>query len=98
MTKTWKQARKEIEALGVGIYTIPATCCYGCLEAERSPVPEEAPALYAMRRDFASTRGGYLYHQYITEELQGSIMVALSRAGIGYRWQPGKALQITEVA
>lgn len=95
--KAWKQARKEIEALGVGFYVLPAACCYGCIE--ESPVPEgEVPALYAMRRDFASTRGGYLYHQHITEELQGRIMVALSRVGIGYRWRNlGQALIITEM-
>ena len=83
--KAWKQARKDIEALGVGFYVLPAACCYGCVQD--SPVPKDKPALFHMKgRDFSANRGGLLAHANMTHELAAGVMFALSRAGIEFAW------------
>jgi hypothetical protein len=84
--KNWNRAKKQLAALGVGVYKLPAACCFTC--TDKSSIPDNEPALYYMPRDFSGARGGRLFHQKIgnTPEMAASVMFALSSSGLAYDW------------
>lgn len=85
VNQNWQKAKKALQTIGVGVYRLPSTCCYGCVD--NSPVADNEPALYYFGRDFSGNKGGYLCHQNIeSEEMAGKVMYALNSNGISYKW------------
>lgn len=94
--QNWQKAKKALQTIGVGVYRLPSTCCYGCVD--NSPVADNEPALYYFGRDFSGNKGGYLCHQNIeSEEMAGKVMYALNSNGITYKWD-GSPYRRIEVA
>jgi hypothetical protein len=80
----WKQARKDLAAIGVTVNTSLKACCLGCVE--NSPIPRDVPALYQLSSRFSAKFGGFLSHQNITPEIGLKIVVILNANGVIWEW------------
>lgn len=97
MNSKWKQARKEIRALGIHVNTSYTECCLGCIPAEKIKHPEDAPAIYQLRSRWSSDWGGYLCHSNLTEEMRNKIKDILANNRIATDWDGSQARSIQVV-
>lgn len=91
MNTNWKQAKKELEALGIVVKTNFKACCLGCIE-EADQIPSDLPALYQLSKRFSNKEGGYLCHQNIGDtDTAWQIMQTLTRNQIKWQWDGTQA-------
>ena len=82
MNKNWKDAKKELKALGIEVNTSLKGCCLGCIDSE---IDEKAPAIYQLKNRWNSFEGGYLNHQNISNSfLSAQVMAILNRNGFSW--------------
>lgn len=86
MNSKWKQATKEIRALGIHLNTSYTECCLGCIPAEKIKHPEDAPAIYQLRSRWSSDYGGYLCHSNLSDSHKLGIMAILGNCDIDFSW------------
>ena len=94
MNAKWKQARKEIRALGVNVNTSYTACCLGCIPEEKITHPKDAPAIYQLAKRWSGEFGGYLCHSNLTEELRLKVFLILVDNGIKTNWDRSQARSI----
>ena len=88
----WKEARKELKALGITVNTSLKGCCVGCGETE---IDESVPAIYQLRSRWSSRDGGALNHQNIGDTfLAAQVMAILNRSGFKWDWDGSHARAI----
>jgi hypothetical protein len=84
MNKNWKEAKKELKAIGIQVNTSLKGCCVGCTESE---IDSQAPAIYQLRNRWNGSEGGYLNHQNISNSfLSAQVMAILNRNGFKWEW------------
>lgn len=96
MNANWKQAKKDLRAIGVTVNTSLKGCCLGCVE--NSPIPKDVPAIYQLSKRFSATYGGFLCHSNLGDTaLAAKVMAVLNDNGISWSWDgsPLRSIEIT---
>lgn len=83
--ENWKQAKKDLRALGIKVNVSIRGCCMGCVDEKL--FEDNEPAIYQLGKRFDRNDGGYLCHQNIAEsELAAKVLVVLNKNKIGWNW------------
>jgi hypothetical protein len=89
MNANWKNAKKDLKALGIKINTSIKGCCLGC--QDNSAIDDAEPAMYQLRSRWSGRDGGYLSHQNIADtELAAKVMVVFNKNGIKWEWDASR--------
>ena len=93
MDINWKQAKKDLKALGIRVNTSIKGCCPGCVE--NSPFTDEEPAIFQLRNRWDGWNGGYLNHQNIVSSgLADKVTEVLTKNKIKWEWDGSNAYSI----